>query len=90
MCSMLHIMDTIEIGNSISTKRKELRLTQQELADRASVSRRTLIDVEHGRNDLSVRRLLRIIHSLGMQLDLRLASGRPTEDQLREIFAEDE
>lgn len=87
---MLHIMDPIEIGNRISTKRKELRLTQQELADRASVSRRTLIELEHGRNDLCVRRLLRILDSLGLQLDVRPASSRPTEDQLREIFAEED
>lgn len=87
---MLHIMDTIEIGKAISQKRRKLRLTQQELADRASVSRRTLIELEHGRNDTSLRRLLRVLLSLGLQLDVRPVSCRPKEDQLREIFAEDE
>ena len=90
MCSMSHIVDTIEIGKTIAQKRRELRLTQQELADRAGVSRRTLIELEHGRNDISLRRMLRILLSLGLQLDVRPASGRPTEDQLREIFSDDD
>jgi hypothetical protein len=47
-----------------------------------------LIELEHGRNDLSVRRLLRHVHSVGLQLDLRPASNRPVEDQLREVFTE--
>jgi HTH-type transcriptional regulator / antitoxin HipB len=87
---MLHIMDTIDIGKAILRRRQQLKLTQQEVADRACVSRRTLIELEHGRNDLSVRRLLRILLSLGLQLDLRPASSRPTEDQLREIFVDDD
>lgn len=87
---MLHTMDTIEIGKAILQKRQRLQLTQQQLADRASVSRRTLIELEHGRNDVSLRRLLRVLLSLGLQLDLREASSRPTEDQLREIFADDD
>jgi transcriptional regulator with XRE-family HTH domain len=87
---MLHIMDTIEIGKIIMQRRQEMRLTQQELADIANVSRRTLIELEHGRNDTRVRRLTRVLMSLGLQLDLRPESPRPTEDQLREIFKDDE
>lgn len=87
---MLHIMDTVEIGKIISQKRQQLRLTQQELADRASISRRTLIELEHGRNDIGLRKLLRILLSLGLQLDVRAASNRPTEDQLQEIFGGDD
>jgi len=90
MCSILHIMDTVEIGKIIAQKRQEMRLTQQELADIASVSRRTLIELEHGRNDTSVRRLTRVLMSLGLQLELRPASHRPTEDRLREIFTDDD
>ncbi|MBA5640384.1 helix-turn-helix domain-containing protein [Duganella sp. LX20W] len=83
-------MDTVEIGKIVAAKRKELGLTQQSLADRADVSRRTLIELEHGRNDLCVRRLLRIVASIGLQIDVRPASGRPTEDQLHDIFRDEE
>lgn len=87
---MLNIMDTIEIGKIITRRRQEMRLTQQELADIANISRRTLIDLEHGRNDTSVRRLTRVLMSLGLQLDVRPDSPRPTEDRLREIFKDDD
>jgi transcriptional regulator with XRE-family HTH domain len=87
---MLHIMDTIDIGKIVLAKRKELGLTQQQVADIAFVSRRTLIELEHGRNDIGVRSLLRIVMSLGLQFDVRPRASRPTEDQLREIFREDD
>lgn len=88
MCSILHIMDTIAIGKMITQKRREQRLTQQELAGYAMVSRRSLIDLEHGRNDTSVRRLLRVLMALGLQLDVITASDRPIEGQLRTFFTE--
>lgn len=50
----------------------------------------TLIDLEHGRNDTSVRRLLRVLMALGLQLDLITASDRPIEGQLRMFFADDD
>lgn len=90
LCGMLHTMDATDIGKTITQKRKELLLTQQELADRSGVSRRTLIELEHGRNEIGLRKLLRILLSLGLQLDLRSTSTRPTEDKLREIFADDD
>lgn len=83
-------MDTVDIGKVISAKRKELQLTQQALAERAGVSRRTLIELEHGRNDLCIRRLLRVVASVGLELNVRPASKRPTEDQLSEIFSEED
>ncbi|MYM85516.1 helix-turn-helix domain-containing protein [Duganella sp. FT50W] len=83
-------MDAIKIGKIIAQKRHEKNLTQQELADYASVSRRSLIDLERGRNDTSVRRLLRVLGALGLQLHVLSVSPRPTEDQLREIFTDED
>lgn len=46
-------------------RRKELRLTQAELADMVSVSRQTIISIEQGDYAPSVYLALRVAHALG-------------------------
>ena len=41
------------ISRSLITKRKELKLTQQQLSDKAKVSLRTIKDIENGRRKSS-------------------------------------
>lgn len=66
-------------------------LTQHQLADAAGISRRTLVLIERGNSDCSLRTLRRLLDA--MQLDLTLLKlRRPNlEDATREnerLFAE--
>jgi len=83
-------MDTKYFGSLLNTRRRELGLTQEQVAARADISRRTLIALEAGEADIGLRRLLRIVMVLGLDLELRPAASRPSEDQLRDIFRDDE
>jgi hypothetical protein len=49
-----------------------------------------LIELEPGRNHVSVLRLLLVLQSFGLQLDLRAASNCPTENRLRKIFLDED
>lgn len=60
------------IGQAISTKRKKLKLTQQELADKTELSRSYISDVEAGRYTPSIKSLLAI--STALELDLNFLS----------------
>jgi transcriptional regulator with XRE-family HTH domain len=55
-----------EVGEDLATWRKLRTLTQAQLADRAGVSRGTLVRLERGEGGVSVENLLRVLRALGM------------------------
>lgn len=85
-------MDMNDLATVVQRARKGKRLTQEDLAKRAGVSRPLLANLETGRlGELGVTKLLRILHVLG--LDLRLTElnlSRPTLDDLRAAEKDEE
>lgn len=79
------MIDLTTIGEAVRKRRKELGLSQQELADLAKVSRNRIAPLETDRlSEIGFKTLTRILHALG--LDLRLTTlnrQRPTLDDLR-------
>lgn len=71
-------------------RRRELGLTQAELARRANVSRRTIIAFEGGESDIGLQRLMRMLLALDLTLHLRDGIGRPNESELRSLFKDDD
>ena len=63
-------MTLLEIGATVLSRRKQLGLRQQDLADLAAVSRRLVVDLEAGslQRDPGVRKLLDICRVLGLTL----------------------
>lgn len=75
------------IGAQIAMKRKELGLSQTDLAQKAQVGRSTLAALENGRiGELGYSKILRLVTALGLELRLQDAGRqRPTlEDLLNE------
>lgn len=59
-----------KIGNSIRTKRKELGLSQQELADKIpKLDRSKISDMENGKEDFVFSTLLKICEALNTTLE---------------------
>ena len=61
-----------QIGESIKTRRKELRITQPHLAELASISINTLYKLERGNGNPSLNVLNKLIEVLGMELRLEI------------------
>lgn len=59
-----------EIGRIIQIRRKELGITQQELADICEVGINTLVAIERGQGNPSVRTLAKIASAVGYELVL--------------------
>ena len=83
--------DLDEIAKQVRRRRKELGLTQHQLAAQAGVSRALIAELETERlPELGFKKLVRIMHAVG--LDLRVTSlnrQRPTfEDLIEEGGAE--
>lgn len=65
-----------ELGERLQRTRLELDVTQQQLADRAGVGRRTVVAAESGRA-VSVVALLRILRGLGLAANLEALVPEP-------------
>jgi len=55
-----------QVADDVVTWRKLRALTQAQLADRAGVSRATLLRLENGDGGVSIENLLRILRALGL------------------------
>ncbi len=62
------IRQSIQIGNLIRTRRKELGLTQAALADKVGLRQATVSQIETGSNATRIGTLLRVIAMLDMDL----------------------
>jgi transcriptional regulator with XRE-family HTH domain len=73
-----------EIGQHIRKERKKRRLTQEHLANLLGMSRATISQVENGViQDIGVRKLLRILEVLGLEVRVRPAGAPPTLEELQ-------
>ena len=74
-----------EIGKHIRQERKKRELSQAKLGELLGMSRTTIGQIENGSiRDVGVRKLIRILETLDLELRVRIASGRPTLDELRD------
>jgi HTH-type transcriptional regulator/antitoxin HipB len=61
-----------ELGPLVRTRRSELGLSQEELADLTGVHRTFISLIERGRIAGRFDTVLRILHTLGMDLEVRV------------------
>ncbi len=73
------------IGQQIRQARKFRKITQADLAQALGMSRTTIGQIENGTvQDVGVRKLIRILEYLGLELRTRPAGRPPTLEELRE------
>lgn len=71
-----------QIGIIIKERRKELGINQQELADLAGVGINSLVAIERGKGNPSLKTLLRILDVLGLEIKLARVSWNPGQELL--------
>jgi transcriptional regulator with XRE-family HTH domain len=75
----------IGIGNQVREARKGQGLTQAALAAGSGISRTTLSLLESGTvQELGIRKVIRILDRLGLELTTRPAGAPPTLEEIRE------
>ena len=73
-----------DIGDRIRQARKARKLTQAKLAGALGMSRTTIGQIEHGTvREIGVRKLIRILEFLDLELQTRQAGRPPTMEELR-------
>lgn len=72
-------IDTPEaLGQAVRGARKQLSLTQPQLALAAGVGVRFIVDLEAGKPTLRLENILRVLHALGGELQV---DGLPTQGE---------
>jgi transcriptional regulator with XRE-family HTH domain len=75
----------IEIGKQIRLARKGRKLTQAGLATTLGMSRTTIGQIENGTvQDIGIRKVLRLLEFLGLELRVRPLGKPPTLEELRD------
>jgi len=73
------------IGKQIREARKSRKITQADLAKAIGMSRTTIGQIENGTvQEIGVRKLIRVLEFLGLELRVRPAGRPPTLEELRE------
>lgn len=72
----------LEIGQQLQRRRLELNLTQEDLAGRAGVSRRWLIELEKGHYNAQLWKVLAVAEALGLDLITAPRPELPGPDEL--------
>lgn len=75
----------LNIGKHIRETRKKRKVSQATLAKALGMSRTTIGQIENGTvQEIGVRKLIRVLEYLGLELRVRQAASPPTLDELRE------
>jgi transcriptional regulator with XRE-family HTH domain len=78
-----------DVGGHVQTWRKLRGLTQNQLADRAGIDRKSLIRLERGEGGVSFGLVLRVLHALGV-LDELPAAVDPYASDLGRMRADEQ
>jgi HTH-type transcriptional regulator / antitoxin HipB len=69
---------TEQIGTVIRTRRKQLKITQKELAMTCGTGLRFIVDLERGKPTCQIGKTLQVLHSLGLAIE----TTTPSRDDL--------
>jgi y4mF family transcriptional regulator len=75
-----------DLGLYVRDRRRDLAMTQTDLASAAQVSRRWLSNLEAGKATAEIGLTLRTLHALGLVLDAHLAEESPGGVDLDELL----
>ena len=84
----MHIQTPRDLGVVIRAKRRQLGLSQTDLAQKVGVGRQWLVAIEHGKSTAELGLVLRTLASLGLSLTVadapaaRPAKGAPDIDAI--------
>lgn len=78
---MISIRSSQQLGNALRVARKQLGLTQPQLALAAGVGVRFIVELEAGKPTLRLEHVLRVIDALGGEVQLSGLQSVAADDQ---------
>ncbi|MFO7535801.1 MAG: helix-turn-helix transcriptional regulator [Kiritimatiellia bacterium] len=66
---------TEQIGTTVRTRRKQLKLTQKELAMTCGTGLRFIVDLEKGKPTCQIGKALQVLQALGLAIETTILGG---------------
>jgi HTH-type transcriptional regulator / antitoxin HipB len=66
---------TEDLGTAIRTRRKQLKITQKELAMACGTGLRFIVDLEKGKPTCQIGKTLQVLHALGLAVEITPLGG---------------
>jgi HTH-type transcriptional regulator / antitoxin HipB len=76
--SAVAVRSSAELGALVRAQRKRLALKQLDIAGLGNTGNRFIVDLENGKPTVQLQKVLDIMALLGLELVVRLKSGRST------------
>ena len=73
----MNIRTTEQLGTAVRTRRKQLKVTQKELAMTCGTGLRFIVDLEKGKPTCQIGKTLQVLQALGLVIE----TGRPGGDE---------
>ncbi len=75
----MKIINSEDIGSAVRIRRKQLKVTQRELAMTCGTGLRFIIDLEKGKPTCHIGKTLQVLQSLGIAIETGHLDGDETE-----------
>ena len=82
---MTLIQSPLQLGNALRQARKQLGLTQSQLALASGVGVRFIVDLEAGKPTLRLENILRVVNALGGELQISGLPSSVVEELSKEV-----
>lgn len=77
----MNTMSPIQLGATIRTRRKQLKVTQKDLALTCGTGLRFIIDLEKGKPTCQIGKILQVLRALGLKLQISNPSADTDQDE---------
>ena len=72
------IRSTEQLGTAVRTRRKQLKVTQKELAMTCGTGLRFIVDLEKGKPTCQIGKIIQVLQALGLVIETGCIGGEAT------------
>ena len=77
----MNIKTTEQLGTAVRTQRKQLKITQKELAMTCGTGLRFIVDLEKGKSTCQIGKSLQVLQALGLAIETTILGSDETGDK---------
>ncbi len=75
----MKIKNTEQLGTTVRTRRKQLKVTQKELAMTCGIGLRFIVDLEKGKPTCQIGKTIQVLQALGLSIETEHLGDDETE-----------